>query len=140
MRNSIKRTIINIMVTTCSALMLSAVFALIFGVRSLPVLTFFEIFAANILIHLGLTLTKKLEFSYAIFEYLIDISYIIVVLVLFALFFNWFSTIPAWYFVIMAVAIYTFGVFLNIARIRKNADELNKLLKKYKDKNANTVT
>jgi hypothetical protein len=40
----------------------------------------------------------------------------------------------------MAVVIYAFGIFINIGRTKKNADELNKLLQKHKQKNANSVT
>jgi len=138
--NKIKRTIMYIMVTTGMTLMLLAVFAVIIGGKSIYIHTFFEIFAANIVIHLGLILTKKFESSYAILEFLFDVSYMIVVLVAFGLIFNWFSSVPIWYLVIMAVAIYAFGTFINIARIRKEADELNKLLQKRKGKHIKTVT
>jgi hypothetical protein len=140
--NSIKNTITRILVTTCAALMLLALFVgIVWGSHmSINVITFFEIFAANIVIHLGHILVKKFESSYAILEYLLDLSYIIAVLVVFGLIFDWYSTIPVWYLIIMALVIYAFGTFINIVRMRKNADELNKLLKKYKDRNSSTVT
>jgi len=140
MMNKIKRTIMYILVTTGAALMLLAIFALIIGGESIYVHTLFEVFTANIVIHLGLILTKKFESSYAVLENLLDISYLIIVLVAFGLIFNWFSSVPVWYLVIMAVAIYAFSAFINIARIRKDADELNKLLQKHKDKNKKIVT
>jgi hypothetical protein len=140
MINKIKKTIMNIMVTTGTALMLLAVFAVIIGGKSIYLHTFFEIFAANIIIHTGLILTKKFESSYAILEFLLDVSYIIAVLAAFGLVFDWFSSISVWYLILMAVAIYAFGVFINIARTKKDADELNKLLQKYKDRNTHTVT
>jgi len=138
MMDKIKKKIMNIMFSTCSALILSAVFAVIIGYKAIYVHTVFEIFAANIVIHLGLIFTKKFECSYAILEYVLDVSYIIAVLIAFGLSFDWFSTIPIWYLVIMAVAIYAFGIYINIVRIRKESDELNKLLQKRKNKN--TVT
>jgi len=139
MMNKIKRTIMYIMVTTGTTLMLLAVFAVIIGGKSIYINTFFEILAANIVIYLGLILTKKFESSYAILEFLLDVSYIVVVLVVFGLIFDWFSSVPIWYLVIMAVVIYAFGIFINIVRIRKEADELNKLLQKHKNKKINTV-
>jgi len=138
MMNKIKRKIMDIMFTTCTALMLIAVFAVIIGYKEIYVNTLFEIFAANIVIHLGLIITKKFESSYAILEYVLDVSYIIVVLIVFGLIFDWFSSIPVWYLVIMAIVIYAFGIFINIAKIRKESDDLNKLLQKRKNKN--TVT
>jgi len=138
MTDKIKSKIINIMFSTCLALILIAVFAVIIGYKTTYVNTIFEVFAANIVIHLGLVFTKKFESSYAILEYVLDVSYIIVVLIIFGLIFNWFSSIPIWYLIIMAVFIYAFGIFINIAKIRKESDELNKLLQKRKNKN--TVT
>ncbi len=138
--HNIKKTIMNIMITTCAALMLLAVFALINGGRAVFLRTFFEIFGANVLIHLGLMLTKRFESSFAALEFLIDISYTIAVLIVFGIVFNWYSSTPVWYLIIMAVVIYAFGVFINIIRIKKDADELNALLQKRKNKhNASTL-
>jgi F0F1-type ATP synthase assembly protein I len=120
--------------------MFLAIFAVIIGGKSIYIHTFFEILAANIIIHLGLILTKKFESSYAVLEFLLDVSYIIAVLVAFGLFFDWFSSVPVWYLIIMAVVIYAFGTFINIVRTKKDADELNRLLQKHKDKNTNAVT
>jgi F0F1-type ATP synthase assembly protein I len=133
--NKIKKIIIDIMVTTGSALMLLAVFAVISGGEYIYIKTFFQIFGANVVIHLGLVLTKKFECTFAVFEFLLDISYTIAVLVIFGLVFDWYSSIPVWYLIIMAVVVYLFGLFINIVRIQKNADEFNKLLQKRKNKN-----
>ncbi|MDR0302412.1 MAG: hypothetical protein LBI04_08910 [Treponema sp.] len=138
MMNNIKRTVMNIMLTTGAALMLLAIFAVMSGGETITVRTFFEIFGANIIIHLGLILTKKIESSYAILEFLLDVSLILAVLVSFGFGFDWFSSVPVWYLVIMVVVIYAFGVFINIVRIKKDADELNKLLEKHKQKNTGT--
>jgi hypothetical protein len=138
--NNIKRIIMNIMLTTGTALMLLAVFAVIIGGKSIYVHTFFEILGANIIIHLGIILTRRFECTYAVLEYLLDASCILVVLVAFGCIFDWYSSIPVWYLIIMAVVIYAFGIFINIVRTKKDADELNKLLQKHKYKNANSVT
>jgi F0F1-type ATP synthase assembly protein I len=137
--NKIKKTITNIMITTGAALLLLAVFSVINGGESIYNETFFQVFGANIVIHLGLILTKKFESTFAVLEFLLDISYTIAVLVIFGLVFDWFFSIPIWYLVVMAVVVYTFGFFNNIVRIHKNADELNKLLQKHKNKNSNSV-
>jgi hypothetical protein len=138
--NKIKRIIVNIMVTTGSALMLLAFFAVIIGSKTVYVHTFFEILGANIVIHCGYIFVKKFESTYAVLEFFLDFSYLVVVLVVFALIFDWFSSIPVWYLVIMAIVIYAFGFFINIVRMKKDADELNELLQKHKNKNTNTVT
>jgi len=135
-----KKTVVNIMATTGSALILLALFVVIFGSKVMYLNTLFEILGANIVIHLGLLLTQKFESRYAIFEFLLDVSYVIAVLIIFGLIFDWYSSVPVWVLVIMAVVIYVFGLFVNIARTRKDAKEMDELLQKRKEKHSNTAS
>ena len=124
----IKKMINNIMFVTGAALVILSVFSLFFNVEIPFVPYVFEIFAANIIILLGLYLRWKFEIRNLILEYLVDISFIIAVLVVFGLVFDWYSAIPVWLLVVMAVVIYMFATIVSVAKIRKDADELNKLL------------
>jgi len=126
--NDIKKIINNIMFVTGAALVILSVFSLLFKVEIPFVPYVFEIFAANIIILLGLYLRWKFEIRNLILEYLVDISFIIAVLVVFGLVFDWYSAIPVWLLVVMAVVIYMFATIVSVAKIRKDADELNKLL------------
>ena len=91
---TIKNIINFIMFVTGTALVILALFSLLFKVEINFVPTIFEIFAANIVIILGLFLRMKFEIRSIILEYLIGISYIIAVLIVFGLIFNWYSAIP----------------------------------------------
>jgi hypothetical protein len=124
----IKKVINNIMFVTGAALVILSVFSLFFKVEIPFVPYVFEIFAANIIIVFGLYLRWKFEIRILILEYLVDISFIIAVLVVFGLVFDWYSAIPVWLLVVMAVVIYMFATIVSVAKIRKDADELNKLL------------
>lgn len=130
------------MVTTGAALMLLAVFARITGNEqtAVTVHTFFEIFGANIAINFGLILIFKFESKYAIFENLLDISYTIFVLVIFGIIFDWYSSIPLWYLIVMAIVIYLFGFITKLVRCNADAKEMNELILKRKEKNANNAT
>jgi len=135
------KTIINfIMFVTGAALVILALFSLLFKVEINFVPTIFEIFAANIVIILGLFLRMKFEIRSIILEYLIDISYIIAVLIIFGFLFNWFSAIPIWLLVAMAVIIYIFATIITVTMIRKDAMELNKLLQKHHEKQADNAS
>jgi len=136
----IKRIINDIMFVTGAALVILTVFSLLFGVEIGFVPTVFEIFAANIVIILGLYLRWKFEIRNLILEYLVDISYIIAVLVVFGLIFNWYSAIPMWLLVVMAVVIYIFAMIFTFTKIKKDAKELNKLLQKHQKKQADTAS
>jgi len=138
--NGIKSIITNTMFVTGAALVILAVFSLLLNVEIHFVPTVFEIFAANILIILGLFLRWKLEIRNIILEYLVDISYIILVLVIFGLIFDWYSAIPVWLLVAMAVVIYIFAMIISVTKINKDAKELNKLLQKRQKKQADSAS
>jgi len=125
----IKKIINDIMFVTGAALVILTVFSLFFNVEIGFVPTIFQIFAANIVIILGLYLRGKIEIRNLILEYLIDISFIIAVLVVFGLVFDWYSSIPAWLLIVMAVVIYIFATIFTVTKIRKDAEELNELLR-----------
>ena len=132
--NGIKSIITHIMFVTGAALVILAVFSLLFKVEITFVPTVFEVFAANIVIILGLFTRWKFEIRNIILEYLVDISYTIVVLVVFGLIFDWYSAIPVWLLVAMAVVIYIFAMIFTVTKIKKDAEELNKLLQKHHEK------
>jgi len=138
--NGIKSIINYIMFVTGAALVLLAVFSLLFNVEIGFVPTVFEIFAANIVIILGLYLRWKFEIRNLILEYLVDISYIIAVLVVFGLICNWYSAIPVWLLVVMAVIIYLFATIFTVTKIKNDAKELNKLLQKQRKKQADDAS
>jgi hypothetical protein len=136
----IKKIINDIMFVTGAALVLLAVFSLLLSVEIPFVPYIFEIFAANIVIILGLYLRGKFEIRNLILEYLVDISYIIAVLVVFGLIFDWYSAIPAWLLVVMAVLIYIFAMISTVTKIKNDAKELNILLKKRMEKQADNAS
>jgi len=138
--NGIKSIITNTMFVTGAALVILAVFSLLLNVEIHFVPTVFEIFAANIIIVLGLFLRWKFEIRIIILEYLVDISYIILVLVVFGLIFDWYSAIPVWLLVAMAVVIYIFAMIISVTKINKDAKELNKLLQKRQNKQADSAS
>ncbi|MDR2555038.1 MAG: hypothetical protein LBC64_06370 [Fibromonadaceae bacterium] len=126
----IRKTINDIMFVTGAALVILAVFSLLFGVEISFVPTIFEVFIANIVIILGLCLRGKFEIHNIILEYLIDISYIAVVLIVFGLIFDWYNAVPVWLLIAMAVVIYIFAMIFTAAKLKRDAEELNKLLQK----------
>jgi hypothetical protein len=125
----IKKVINDIMFVTGAALVILTLFSLLLDVEIGFVPTVFQIFAANIVIILGLFLRGKFEIRNIILEYLIDISWIIAVLIVFGLIFDWYSAIPVWLLVVMAVVIYIFAMIFTVTKIKKDAEELNKLLR-----------
>jgi hypothetical protein len=132
--NEVKKTITNIMFTTGASLVILAAFSAFFGKEFNYAPVVLQIFAANIVINLGLFMLWKLEIRYLILQYLLDVTYIIVVLVVFGLIFNWYFTVPVWLLAVMAVVIYALATIITITKFRKDTNEINKLLQKRKEK------
>ena len=136
----IKKIIAYIMFVTGAALVILAAFSALFDVEIHFVPTVFEVFAANILIILGLFLRWRFEIRYIFLEYLIDITYTIAVLVVSGFIFNWYSAVPVWLLIAMAVLIYVLAMTVFIIRFKKDTNEMNELLQKRKKKQSETVS
>ena len=138
--DALKKTVSNIMFTTGASLVILAVFLKIIDSDINYVRTVLEIFGANIVINFGIFLIHKFEIRYVILEYLLDISSIIIVLVVSGAIFNWYSAIPVWLLIVMAVVIYLFVIITSITKIRKDTKEINELLQKRKEKKTDTAS
>jgi len=89
-----------------------------------------QTFGANIVIHTGLELIRKLESKYMALDVFLDIAYVSTVLIVFGVVFDWFGITPIWVLILMAATIYIVAFFLNMARVKEDAAEINKLLNK----------
>ena len=131
-----KKIIVSIMATTGVAIVVLAMIAAIHEAEFLYVRSVFETLGASVIIHLGFLLTRKFESKYIALEALLDVSYVIIVLIIFGAIFNWFERgTPVWILVIMAVAVYSAGLFLSLYRVQGDINEINKLLKKRDEAN-----
>ena len=137
MKTLIEKSILYIFFTTGAAIVLLTAYCAITTTEINYNNVVFQILGANTIIILGLNLTKKIESSYAILEYLLDTSYTIVILIVSGLIFDWYSAVPLWYLILMGVAIYLTGVLINVVRNHNDINEINKLLKKRKEKSMN---
>jgi len=132
--NEIKKVVNNIMFSTGASLVILAAYLLFKSAEFNYAHAVLQIFAANIVINVGLFLRWKIEIRYMILEYLIDVGYIIAVLVVFGTIFGWYPIVPVWLLVVMAVVIYTLAAIITVTKSRKDTDEINELLQKRKEK------
>ena len=141
MKDEIKKMIVCTLTNTSAVLIFLVIIAIVFDGNSvqavwglsIQVSTFFQVLGANAIIYLGLFFTRKLEIKYAILEFLLDITYVIGILFIFSVFFDWFTD-NIWILAVMAVVLYILGQAINIIKTRKYADEMNELLQKRKKK------
>ena len=138
--NEVKKTITNTMFTTGASLVILAAFSVFFGKEFNYAPVVLQIFAANIVINLGLFMLWKIEIRYLILQYLLDVAYIIVILVVFGLIFDWYSTVPVWFLAATAAVIYALATIITVTKFRKDTDEINELLQKRKEKMESSAT
>jgi len=136
----VKKTIANTMFTTGTSLVILAAFSMLFGKEISYAPVVLQIFAANIVINMGLFLLWKFEIRYQLLQYLLDVGYIILVLVVFGAVFNWYSTVPVWFLVVAAAVIYAFAAIISASKFRKDTEEINELLQKRKEKTDSSVS
>lgn len=130
-----KKMIMNIMTTTGITLVVLALIGTLYGAKFLFISGVFQSLGANIVMHLGFIITGKFESKYPILEAILDISYTIVVLIIFGAVFNWYRSTPIWILIIMAVIIYSLGCLMSIFRMREDVKVINELLQKRKKSN-----
>lgn len=127
-----KKISVNILCSTATTLLILAILGTISGAQFLLINSVFQSFLVNIVIHIGLLFTCRFESSYAILEFMLDISYMEVVVIIFGAIFNWYGSTPIWVLAIMTTIIYIIEVFLNMVQMRQEVKEINKLLQKQK--------
>jgi len=138
--DNLKRIILYVFASTGAVLFLLAAFIMFKENKTIDAGTVLQIIGANIVVTIGLFLTHKIELRFAIFEYLLDIIYMMTVIVISGILFNWYSLISVWVPLVIVVVTYIIFNLLDIVRVRKDIKDINKLIKKLEEKEANTAS
>ncbi|MCM1496109.1 MAG: hypothetical protein NC089_09975 [Bacteroides sp.] len=124
----------NIFVTTGISILLLSIVALFYKADYLYLNTVFQVLGANIIVHLGLVLIHRIQIKYVVLETVLDVILIIGALLAFGIIFDWFTSTPIWVLVIMGIIMYMASLLLNLLQMKKEAKELNALIKKRNEK------
>jgi len=129
-----RKALANTMLTTGASLSILAIYLFVANGDDFPLNTMFEVIGANIVINFGLLLRYKFEIKNLILDYIADVTYIIAVLIVFGIIFDWYSIVSVWLLVAMAIGIYIFVIITTVVKINKDTKDINKLLQKRKEK------
>lgn len=124
-----RKLIVNIFATTGISLILLSMIALFFHGTYIWLQTIFQVWGINLIIHLGLICLSRLELKHNITEMVSDIALIISVLIISGFMFGWFTSTPIWILVIMGIVIYIVSAILNLLYMKREAEEINALIK-----------
>lgn len=123
-----KRIIRNWLATTGLSLLLLAVVAAVYGGHAIFIVTVFQTGLANLFIHLGLEVFQGFESRYCLVEIGVEIGYVLAVLIIFGLIFDWYESTPLWILVLMGIVVYFVGCLVDVFRIRNDVDTINRQL------------
>ena len=129
-----KKAIINVLATIGISLILLTAIVRVQGFDLYFTRVVLITVSANVVIHLGLLLTRKFESQYLALGLFVDMAYTTAVLVVHGLIFDMFEVTPIWVLAVMAVLIHLLALSLDIARVRKETSAINKLLKERDEK------
>ncbi len=127
-----KKGVIHIFATTGISLVLLAIIATLYSAEFLCVKTVFQVFLVNVVAHLILLLMYKIEIKYFAVEVAVEIVLTVALSLLFGAIFNWYISTPLFVLVLMSIAIYMISIILNILHMKREADEINKLIQNIK--------
>lgn len=120
--------------TTGLSLIFVSLVATFYRANFLCIATVYQILLSNIVIHLGLMLLQRFESKYCIIETLVDIAYVLLVLILFGIWFNWYSSTPLGILIVIGVATYILGSFIDLYRVTTHVTFINQQLKLHNEK------
>ena len=127
-----KKTIINMMFTTGISIVGLTLYFIFLREERVLTQTILQLFAANILLHLGLYIRDKFEVRNPIIERILDNSIIVTVLLVFGFVFDWFAKVPVWLLVISVIGQYIITTVITSSNIKKDIEKVNELLDEQK--------
>ena len=128
-----RKTLVNTILTTGISIIGLTLYFAVTHKNTVFVHTILELLGANIIIHIGLHIRDKFEIFNVVLEHIVDISYTLIILVVFGILFNWFSAVPVWILILSGIIIYIITSVLTISKINKDTNEINKLLQKLQE-------
>ncbi len=129
-----KKIISNCLATTALTLIILTIVASLYKANFLCLSSVYQVLFVNILIHISLILLRKLENKYFLIEVAIEIGDIVVILLVFGFIFKWYAYTSIWVVVLIGIAVYIIGCFINIIKINNDISFINNQLKLLKAK------
>ena len=123
-----RKAVTNFFATTGISLILLSLFALYFQAHWLLLVTIFQVFLVNILIHLALLTRLKWEFQQELVGSLLDL--VIIEGIIYSLSFPFHWNASLWVLLSIGLIIYLISRLLDLFYLGQEAQEINSLIKK----------
>ncbi|MFM1626195.1 hypothetical protein AB6P14_02800 [Streptococcus mutans] len=123
-----RKAVTNFFATTGISLILLSLFALYFQAYWLLLVTIFQVFLVNILIHLALLTRQKWEFQQELVGSLLDL--VIIEGIIYSLSFPFHWNASLWVLLSIGLIIYLISRLLDLFYLGQEAQEINSLIKK----------
>ncbi len=129
-----KKLIVNVLATTGISLVLLSIVAWLSQAQCIYIWTVFQVLGVNLIAQSGLFLMSRLEMKYAIIEMFLDMALIVAILLASGSAFHWFASTPPGTLIFMGFVLYVLSVLLNLFSMRREAREINAMIKRREGK------
>lgn len=127
-----KKMILNIMATTGIALIMLALIAIYYGGTVIFISAVFEVLGLNIVIYAGIYFMDYFEYRYPILETGLKLIYILALVLISGLIFDWYKNMSGASLVFMTVAVFVVGLFLDTWSMLDEVKSINALIQEDK--------
>ena len=124
-----KEKIKNCLASTALSLILLCVLASIYEGRYLCINTVYQVFLANIILHLTLSLLARFESSYFLVEISVEFALFITIALIFAAIFDWYSSTPLWMLLFLCSLVFLIANIIDLYKMSNKLTYINKQLK-----------
>lgn len=128
MKKSIIDNIRKILSLTGLELIVLGFGATLYGGIWIYIPTIFQCLVLSTAIQLGIYLLKNFESKYVIVEYLVEITLVQILVLVFGHIFSWYEGTPLWFLLIIGVSTYILSSFLGIISVNSDIRYINKEL------------
>ena len=123
-----KKVILNILATTGLSLVVLALVATWYDGTLICIDTVFQVLGLNIVIYIGLSFMKNMEYHYAILETGFKLLYIILLVLASGFVWGWYNQLPGAVLILMTISIFVICVCLDMVSLLSEVKTINSLI------------
>ena len=123
-----KKVLLNIMATTGISLVVLSLVATWYDGSLICIDTIFQVLGLNVVIYIGLYFMEFMEYRFAILETALKLTYIIALVLVTGLIWEWYNNLPVAVLVLMTIGIFVACVCLDAISLISEVKSINVLI------------
>ncbi len=126
---TVKNILVNTLVTTALSVLIQFLVAYAMGYEQMVVVVVFQIFLANIAIHILFFLLDKVNMRFRVINYTVFMIASVGLLIGFGFWLGWFQSFEVWVIAVVGVAVLAIALLIDTLKVRSDVAEINRKVK-----------